>query len=124
MRSFQGLMLLCKARGIDAVSRCRSLGVLWNSRVLTRLLVNPFSRLHAAHAYDIRANSSRKAMVVVASGGGKVDINKQGLNAIDDPTVQQNLMGRSRFMGKKDWKDASGRQGKVGCSRIEFVFRA
>ncbi len=25
----------------------------------------------------------------------------QGLNTIEDETVQQNLMGRSRFMGKK-----------------------
>jgi hypothetical protein len=77
------------------------------------VLLNPHPD-HVLLKLLTRACSSRKAMVVVASGGGKVDINKQGLNAIDDPTVQQNLMGRSRFMNKKDWKDASGRQGKVG----------
>ncbi len=55
----------------------------------------------------------RKSVQIVASGGGKVDINKQGLNSIDDPVVQQNLMGRSRYMAKKDWKDAAGRKGKV-----------
>ncbi len=55
----------------------------------------------------------RKSLQVVASGGGKIDINKQGLNSIDDEVVKQNLMGRSRFMGKKDWVDAQGRKGKV-----------
>jgi hypothetical protein len=43
----------------------------------------------------------------------KVDIKKMGLNTIEDEVVQQNLMGRSRKMGKKDWVDASGRKGTV-----------
>lgn len=44
---------------------------------------------------------------------GKTDITKVGLNSIEDPTIQNNLMGKSRFMNKKDWTDASGRKGKV-----------
>lgn len=36
-----------------------------------------------------------------------------GLNSIEDPTVKNNLMGRSRFMGKKGWTDTQGRKGKV-----------
>lgn len=52
-------------------------------------------------------------MKPVASGGGKIDITKVGLNSIDNETVKQNLMGKSRFMEKKDWRDASGRKGKV-----------
>ncbi len=60
-----------------------------------------------------RRRAPRKTLQVVASGGGKIDINKQGLNSIEDDVVQQNLMGRSRYMGKKDWVDAQGRKGKV-----------
>ena len=60
--------------------------------------------------------SSRRVVKPVASGGGKTDITKVGLNSIEDPVVKQNLMGKSRFMNKKDWKDASGRKGKVGAS--------
>ena len=67
----------------------------------------------------------RKSLQVVASGGGKIDITKQGLNSIDDPTVQQNLMGRSRYMGKKDWVDAQGRKGKgIGVYRFESKYGA
>jgi photosystem II protein len=58
--------------------------------------------------------ASRKTVKPVASGGGKVDINKVGLNSIEDEVVKQNLMGRSRYMGKKDWVDSQGRKGKVG----------
>jgi hypothetical protein len=59
----------------------------------------------------------------VASGGGKVDITKVGLNSIEDEVVKQNLMGRSRYMGKKDWVDAQGRKGKVGCSTCDPIHR-
>mmetsp|Transcript_1621 Transcript_1621/g.2292 ORF Transcript_1621/g.2292 Transcript_1621/m.2292 type:complete len:177 (+) Transcript_1621:136-666(+) len=41
-----------------------------------------------------------------------VDIKKQGLNSIEDPTIQANLQGRSRAMEDKDWKDSQGRKGK------------
>lgn len=62
--------------------------------------------------------STRKLVVKpVAYGGGKVDIKKQGLNSIENDVVQQNLMGRSRFMRNKEWRDAQGRKGKVGCGR-------
>lgn len=61
----------------------------------------------------------------VASGGGKVDIKKVGLNSIEDPVVQQNLMGRSRYMDKKGWKDAQGRKGKgLGVYRFESKYGA
>ncbi|KAL6759939.1 photosystem II 10 kDa polypeptide PsbR-domain-containing protein [Haematococcus lacustris] len=61
----------------------------------------------------------------VATGGGKIDIKKQGLNSVTDPVVKQNLMGRSRFMGKKDWVDAQGRRGKgMGVYRFEGKYGA
>jgi hypothetical protein len=36
-----------------------------------------------------------------------------GLESIEDPTIQNNLKGRSRFMSKKGWTDSQGRKGKV-----------
>lgn len=51
--------------------------------------------------------------MVVASSGKKIDINKQGLNSIQDETVKLNLMGRSKSMEAKDWRDSQGRKGKV-----------
>lgn len=69
--------------------------------------------------------SSRRTLKPVASGGGKIDINKQGLNSIEDEVVKQNLMGRSRFMGKKDWVDAQGRKGKgYGVYKFENKYGA
>lgn len=50
--------------------------------------------------------------VVVASGGKKVDVNKQGLNSVKDETVRLNLMGKSKSMESKDWVDSQGRKGK------------
>lgn len=47
------------------------------------------------------------------AGGGKVDLTKVGLNSIQDETVKNNLMGKSRYMDKKGWVDAQGRKGKV-----------
>jgi hypothetical protein len=55
------------------------------------------------------------------ASSGKVDIKKQGLNKIPEGTVKQNLMGRSRFMKEKDWKDAQGRKGKVRRARRRRV---
>lgn len=53
----------------------------------------------------------RRTQVIVAFGGGFTDIKKVGLNGIKDPTVQQNLMGRSRYMKDKNWRDSQGRKG-------------
>lgn len=72
---------------------------------------------------------SRKTVKPVASGGGKIDINKVGLNSVPEGAVKQNLMGRSRFMGKKDWVDSQGRKGKVrgagggawGCMHLTVI---
>jgi len=73
----------------------------------------------------LAARSGRKCLHVVASGGGKVDITKVGLESIEDPTVQQNLKGRSRFMAKKGWTDPSGRVGKgYGVYRFENKYGA
>merc|ERR1712072_1338308 len=36
----------------------------------------------------------------------------RGLSSIDNLVVRNNLMGISRFMNKKGWVDAQGRQGK------------
>jgi photosystem II protein len=49
----------------------------------------------------------------VESNGKKIDINKQGLNSVKNDVVKLNLMGKSKTMEKKDWKDANGRKGKV-----------
>jgi photosystem II protein len=51
--------------------------------------------------------------VLAKSGGGKTDITKVGLNSIENDTVKQNLMGKSRYMEKKGWVDSQGRKGKV-----------
>ena len=48
------------------------------------------------------------------ANGKKVDVSKQGLNSIKNPTVQLNLMGQSKTMKAKDWVDPQGRKGKVG----------
>ncbi|KAG1671695.1 hypothetical protein FOA52_007487 [Chlamydomonas sp. UWO 241] len=66
----------------------------------------------------------RRSMVVVASSG-KIDIRKQGLEAIEDPTIKNNLQGRSRFMGKKGWVDTQGRKGKgLGVYQFEDKYGA
>lgn len=59
--------------------------------------------------------------LIPLTAGGKTDITKVGLNSIENDTIKQNLMGKSRFMGKKGWVDSQGRKGKVrlltvGCS--------
>lgn len=61
----------------------------------------------------------------MASGGGKTDITKVGLNSIENPTVKNNLMGRSTAMRKKGWTDAQGRKGKgMGVYRFEDKYGA
>lgn len=54
--------------------------------------------------------------MIRASGGGKVDLSKVGLNSVADDTVKNNLMGKSRYMDKKGWVDAQGRKGKVSIA--------
>ena len=49
----------------------------------------------------------------VQANGKKVDVSKQGLNSIKNPTVKLNLMGTSKTMKNKDWVDPQGRKGKV-----------
>jgi hypothetical protein len=51
--------------------------------------------------------------VIRASGGGKTDLKKVGLNSVPDGVVKNNLMGISPTMQKKGWVDAQGRKGKV-----------
>lgn len=55
--------------------------------------------------------SSRQTTVRTVCNSGKIDIKKQGLNTIEDKTIQNNLMGRSRFMKDKNWVDPQGRKG-------------
>jgi hypothetical protein len=50
---------------------------------------------------------------VQASGAKKVDIKKQGLESVKNPTIQNNLKGISKKMEAKDWVDPQGRKGKV-----------
>lgn len=68
------------------------------------------------HASTCRSRVS--TVRVVANGIKKVDIKKQGMSSIEEGVLKQNLQGTSRFMKKKDWKDASGSKGKV---RVEAL---
>lgn len=65
-----------------------------------------------ASVQGLSLKTSRRNLTVVASGGGKVDITKVGLNSIENDVVKQNLMGKSRYMGQKGWVDPQGRKGK------------
>lgn len=61
----------------------------------------------------------------IASGAKKVDLKKIGVNKIKDEVVKNNLMGTSRAMQKKDWKDAAGRKGKgFGVYRFQNKYGA
>jgi hypothetical protein len=60
----------------------------------------------------------------VASGGGKVDLNKVGLNSIPEGVVKNNLKGISPIMEKKGWVDPQGRKGKVCSSAVARAFVA
>ena len=56
------------------------------------------------------ATTSRSS-VIARSSGGKVNIQKQGLNSVKNDVVRKNLQGVSDTMKKNDWVDASGRKG-------------
>lgn len=58
------------------------------------------------------------------SNGKKIDINKQGLNSVKNDVVKLNLMGKSKTMEKKDWKDANGRKGKVSDDFSPLIDRS
>ncbi|GAB4819443.1 hypothetical protein N2152v2_006489 [Parachlorella kessleri] len=62
-----------------------------------------------AQAPRARQNMST---VVVASSGKKIDLNKQGINSVENPIVKLNLRGESKSMQSKDWVDPQGRKGK------------
>jgi hypothetical protein len=69
------------------------------------------------------ACSARKSVstTVVASSGKKIDISKQGLNSIENEVVKLNLMGRSKSMESKEWRDSQGRKGKVSTRPAHAV---
>eukprot|EP00879_Flechtneria_rotunda_P000163 GHRR01000233.1.p1 GENE.GHRR01000233.1~~GHRR01000233.1.p1 ORF type:complete len:147 (+),score=39.97 GHRR01000233.1:163-603(+) len=80
-------------------------------------------RMQALPLRSTRA--ARSAVRPVASGGGKTDLNKVGLNSVGDKTVQNNLMGKSRYMDKKGWVDSQGRKGKgLGVYRFSDKYGA
>jgi photosystem II protein len=83
------------------------------------------SQKAVASRLSLPVRPTRKSLRPVASGGGKVDITKVGLEGIQDPVVQQNLKGRSRFMKAKGWVDPQGRKGKgLGVYRFEDKYGA
>ncbi len=47
---------------------------------------------------------------MIRNNSEKVNINESGLNSVENDTVRNNLMGKSRFMDKKGWVDAQGRK--------------
>lgn len=78
---------------------------------------------YSTHRYDILCNLLRHPRTNTRPpvlrclrfcSSGKTDLTKVGLNSINNETVKQNLLGKSRYMEKKGWVDAQGRQGKVG----------
>jgi photosystem II protein len=77
-----------------------------------------------AQAMPLRV-SRKSAVRPVASGGGKTDLSKVGLNSVADETVKNNLMGKSRYMDKKGWVDSQGRKGKgIGVYRFADKYGA
>ena len=60
----------------------------------------------------INHRAGRRTLVIRNFGGGKVNLNESGLNSVENDTVRNNLMGKSRYMDKKGWVDAQGRKGK------------
>jgi hypothetical protein len=68
-------------------------------------------------------SARQNVSTVIVANGKKVDINKQGLNSVQNKTVKLNLMGKSESMKAKDWVDPSGRKGKVRFFR-NIVMRA
>jgi len=61
----------------------------------------------------------------VVASGKKIDLKKQGLNKIQNSTVQKNLMGVSDSMKAKGWKDPQGRKGKgLGVYRFQDKYGA
>jgi hypothetical protein len=67
-------------------------------------------------AHPALRSAGRRNLVVANNAKiEKTNIKEVGLNSIGDKTVQNNLMGKSRYMDKKGWVDAQGR--KVGETR-------
>jgi photosystem II protein len=68
----------------------------------------------AGKTLSVSGPRARKSVstTVVASSGKKIDISKQGLNSIENEVVKLNLMGRSKSMESKEWRDSQGRKGK------------
>jgi len=57
-------------------------------------------------------NRASRRTLVIRNNSEKVNIKESGLNSVENDTVRNNLMGKSRFMDKKGWVDAQGRKGK------------
>ncbi|GAX74924.1 hypothetical protein CEUSTIGMA_g2370.t1 [Chlamydomonas eustigma] len=74
---------------------------------------------------SLPTRTSRVRVCRPVASSGKVDIKKQGLESVEDPTIQNNLKGRSRFMKSKEWVDSQGRKGKgYGVYRFEDKYGA
>lgn len=67
-----------------------------------------------------RGRQNIDRVVVASKGGKKTDLGKQGLSSVANEVVKNNLMGVSKAMEKKGWKDASGNKGKVSLSRVKY----
>lgn len=62
-------------------------------------------------------SAPRRSLVVTNSGGDKVNLKEVGLNSVENDTVRNNLMGKSRYMNKKGWVDSQGRKVGGGAAR-------
>ena len=74
-----------------------------------------------------RAFKPSRSSVVrpLASGGGKTDLSKVGLNSVPEGVVKNNLMGKAPQMEKKGWVDSQGRKGKgLGVYRFANKYGA
>ncbi|KAI8471951.1 MAG: photosystem II 10 kDa polypeptide PsbR-domain-containing protein [Monoraphidium minutum] len=71
-----------------------------------------FAMQKAGLATALPVRSGRRTLVVRNSSEPKTNLKEVGLNSVENDTVRNNLMGKSRFMEKKGWVDSQGRKGK------------
>ena len=58
----------------------------------------------------ILGRRAARRSLVVRNSSDKTNIKEVGLNSVENDTVRNNLMGKSRFMDKKGWVDSQGRK--------------
>ena len=93
-------------------TRQRALGCCVAQLYLLYLCCSIYVSQSATMPFVTQVTSSRTS-VITRSSGGKINIQKQGLNSVKNDVVRKNLQGVSDTMKKGDWVDASGRKGTL-----------